>query len=163
MASTPSFALSNIWAGLSGSDASKLAQINAMMVAGPNVDISISVVAGYLLLRGIYPTIVAFAGGSPSGNQVHDAALVAAKTFVAWITLQGAPDVHMSQPDVFAAFNQLSAVMVAQETASPGSTGFTQADADGLLALAQTQIPWWQANGFDGPVTASDVANAGLG
>ena len=159
MASTPSYALAQIWPSLA---APKLDTLNAMMVAGPNVDISISVVAGYLLLRGIYPTVVAFSAGSPLGEQPHDGALIAAKTFVAWITLQGAPDVHMSQPDVFAAFNQLSTVMVAQETAVPGSTGFTQAAADGLLALAQTQIPWWQANGFDGPVTASDVASAGL-
>lgn len=162
MASTPSFALAQVWAGLSGSSDSKLAQVNAMTVAGPNVDVSIQQVAGYLLLQGIYPTIATFAETSPNSTQPHDGALTAAKTFTAWIALPNPPPVHMSQPDVFTAVNQLGNAMMAQETASPGSTGFTQAILTGLLALGETTMPWWQANGFHGPVTGADVAAAGL-
>lgn len=162
MASTPSYALSQVWAGLTGTTADKIAQINAMMVAGPNVDVTIQQVAGFLLLQGIYPLLTQFATTSNNGNPTHDGALLAAKTFVAWIALPNAPNVHMGQPDVFAAVNQMGMAMVAQETASPGSTGFTQAVLTGLLALGQTSMPWWQANGFSGPVMASDVVAAGL-
>ena len=133
-----------------------------MSVAGPNVDISISQLAGYLLLEGVYPTLVAFSGGSPNSTQPHDGALTAAKTFVAWIALPGAPPVHMSDPTVFAAFNQLAAAIVAQETSSPGTTGCTQAVLNGVLALAQTTLPWWRANGFSSPLTVTDASNAGL-
>ena len=163
MASTPGYALSQEWPILSGSTvADKLAALNAMVVAGPNVDVSIQQVSGFLLLQGVYPTITAFAQGSTNGTQPHDGALSAAKSFVAWITMPDAPYVHFSQPAVAAAVTQLGNAMVAQETASPGSTGFTQAVLDGLLALGQTTMPWWQANGFSGPVTTQDVTNAGL-
>lgn len=165
MASTPGYALSQIWPSLVGQGASvdaKLAALNVLTVAGPNVDVSIQQVSGFLLLQGVFPTITAFAQGSPNGTQPHDGALSAAKSFVAWITMPDPPYVHFSQPAVAAAVTQLGNAMVAQETASPGSTGFTQAVLNGLLALGQTTIPWWQANGFSGPVTSADVANAGL-
>jgi hypothetical protein len=133
-----------------------------MTVAGPSIDISIQQVMGFLLLSGIYPTVAAFAGTANNNTQPHDGALQAAKTFMAWIELQNAPAVHMSQPSVVAAVTQMGNAMVAQETASPGSTGFTQAILDGLLALGQTTKPWWQANGFSGPVTGADAAAAGV-
>ena len=162
MPSTPSYALSLIWPSLSGSLQDKLAQLNAMTVTGPGVDVSIQQVAGFLLLNGIYPTIDTFAGTTNNGTQPHDGALLAAKTFLAWIGLQNAPLVHMSQPAVVSAVTQMGNAMVAQEEAAPGSTGFTQAVLDGLLALGQTTQPWWQANGFSGPVTSGDAAAAGL-
>jgi hypothetical protein len=162
MTSSPSFALAQAWANLSGDTASKLAQINAMTVDGPNVDVDIQQVAGYLLLQGIYPTLTAFAAGSPNSNATHDAALTAAKSLVAWVGLQNAPPVHMSQPAVLAAVTSLGNAVVAQETAVPGSTGFTQAILNGLLALGQTTQFWWLANGFNGPVTMSDAIIAGL-
>ena len=68
----------------------------------------------------------------------------------------------MSDPNVFAAFNSLADAIVAQESASPGTTGCTQAVLNGLLALAQTTLPWWQANGFNAPLAVSDATNAGL-
>ena len=162
MASTPAYALSQLWPSLTGTTSDKIAQVNAMTVAGPNVDIGISQVAGYLLLEGVYPTLVAFSGGSPNSTQPHDGALTAAKTFVAWIALPGAPAVHMSDPAVYEAFNTLAAAIVAQETAAPGTTGCTQAVLNGLLAMAQTTMPWGQANGFNAPLTVADAANAGL-
>jgi len=163
MASTPAYALSQLWPSLTGSTTSaKIAQVNAMTVAGPNVDVSISQVAGFLLLQGIYPTIASFAQGSTNGNAAHDGALMAAKTFMAWVALPSVPSVHMGLSDVYTAVTAMGNAMVAQETASPGSTGFTQAILNGLLALAQTTQPWWQANGFSGPVTALDAANAEL-
>jgi hypothetical protein len=163
MPSTPSYALSQIWPSLSGATTTdKLATLNAMTVAGPAVDVSIQQVMGFLLINGIYPTIAAFAGTTANSTQPHDGALQAAKTFMAWIELQNAPPVHMSQSSVVDAVTQMGNAMVAQETASPGSTGFTQAILNELLALGQTTQPWWQANGFSGPVTSADAASAGV-
>lgn len=157
------FALSQLWTTLAaGSTADKVAQVNATMVAGPNIDVAIPQVAGYLLLQGIYPTVVAFAAGSPNSDPVHDGALTALKTFVAWLALPDAPPVHFSDPVVMAEVTAMAQAVAAQEAASPGSTGFTQPVYQGLLALGQTTLPWWQANGFDGPVTLADVANGGL-
>lgn len=162
MASSPGYALSQLWPSLTGTTSQKIAQANAMTVAGPNVDVAIPQVAGYLLLQGIYPTVVAFASGSTNGNQIHDGALTALKTFVAWLSIPNAPPVHFSDPTVFAQITAFAGAVAAQETASPGSTGFTQAVHDGLLALGQTKQPWWQANGFYAPVTLTDAANNGL-
>jgi hypothetical protein len=163
VASSPGYALAQLWPSLTaGTTSAKIAQVNAMTVAGPNVDVAIPQVEGYLLLQGIYPTVTTFAAGSPNGNQVHDAALTALKTFVAWIALPNAPPVHFSDPTVSAQVTAMAGAVAAQEAATPGSTGFTQAVHDGLLALGQTKQPWWQANGFFGPVTLVDAANNGL-
>jgi hypothetical protein len=156
------FALGQIWQTLSGSPAEIIAQINAMTVAGPNVDVAIPQVAGYLLLQGIYPTVVAFAAGSPTNEPVHDGALTALKTFVAWLSIPNAPPVHFSDPAVVAQVTAMAQAVAAQEAASPGSTGFTQAVYNGLLALGTTTLPWWQANGFSGPVTLADAHRSGL-
>lgn len=162
MASSPGYALSQLWPSLNGSTADKIAQINAMTVSGPNVDVSIQQVAGYLLLAGIYPTVVQFASTSANGNQIHDGALTALKTFVAWITIPNPPPVHFSDATVDAQITAMAGAVAAQESISPGSTGFTQSVHDGLLALGQTTHPWWQANGFYAPVTMADAANNGL-
>jgi hypothetical protein len=162
MASTPSYALSQVWAGFSGTTASKLTQVNALTVAGPNVDVDTTDVAAYLLLQGVYPRFQLFAAGSPTGDATHDAALVAAQSFIAWLGLPNSPPINTAKPEVFAAMSNMGNAVVAYETATPGATGFTQAVLTGLLALAQTTMPWWQANGFSKPVTAADVANAGL-
>lgn len=163
MASTPGYALSQEWPSLSGTTvADKLAALNAITVAGPNIDVTVQQVAGYLLLQGVYPTIAAFAQGSPNSTQPHDGALTAAKSFMAWFTMPNPPDVRMSQAAVVEEVTQMGNAMVAQEAASPGSTGFTQAILNGLLALGQTTISWGLANGFNGPVTEADVTNAGL-
>lgn len=155
------FALSQIWPTV-GTTEDKLAFVNALIVAGPNIDVAIPQVAGYLLLAGIYPIVESFATGSPTGDPIHDGALIALKTFVAWLTIPNAPPVHFSDPVVFAQITAFTGVVAAQEASSPGSTGFTQEVHDGLLALGQTALPWWQANGFRGPVTLTDAANFGL-
>jgi len=163
MPSSPGYALAQLWPSLNGATtADKIAQVNAMTVAGPNVDVSISQVAGYLLLQGIYPTVVAFAASSPNNDAVHDGALTALKTFTAWLTIPNAPPVHMSDPTVFAQVSAMAGAVAAQEAATPGSTGFTSGVYNGLLALGQTKQPWWQANGFYAPVTLADAANNGL-
>lgn len=123
MPSSPGYALSQLWPSLSGTTADKVAQVNAMTVSGPNVDVSIQQLVGYLLLQGIYPTVVQFSSGSTNGNPLHDGALLALKTFVAWLNIPNAPPVHFSDPTVFSQVSAMAQAVTAQETASPGSTG----------------------------------------
>ena len=47
-------ALKAQWATLTGTVAEKLAAVNAATVTGPNVDVTVPQVVGYLLLNGAY-------------------------------------------------------------------------------------------------------------
>jgi hypothetical protein len=154
-------ALVTKWATLTGTTADKLAAVNAATVAGPNVDVTVPQIVGYLLLHGAYLPVAAFAQGATTGDATHDAALAAAKTLMAAITVPNAPTLGMSDPSTYAIIKGMADAVLAQETASPGSTGFTQAVHDGLLALAATTTPWWQANGYGGPFNTNDLAAAG--
>ena len=156
------FALRQIWPTVLGSPQDKLAEINAMTVATSTIDVALPQVAGYLLLNGVYPTVLTFAAGSLTGVSVHDNALIALKTLVAWMSIPNAPPIQFTNPVVNAQIVAFADAIMAQETASAGSTGFTQAIRDGLLALGQVVSPWWKANGFSGPVTIYDAANNGL-
>ena len=149
------------WGTLSGTTAQKLAAINALTVPGPSVDVSVSSVVGYLLLSGGYLPLAAFAQTAATGNTTHDTALAAAKTVMALMTIPNAPSFGMSNPGTFAAVKGMADAILAQETASPGSTGFTQAIHDGLLALCSTSTPWWQSAGYTGPFSQADLAAAG--
>lgn len=150
------------WATLgAGNTATKLATINAAVVAGVNIDVPISVVVGKLMLSGAYLSLAAFAAGSPNSNGTHDTALACAKMLFVLITAPNAPAFNMSDPATYTTVKGMMDAILAQETASPGSTGFTQAVHDALLALTGTTIPWWQANGYTSPFNANDLAAAG--
>ena len=155
------------WATLSGSTADKLAAVNAATVAGPAQDVTVEAVAGQLLLNGVYPTLAAFAAGAASGNATHDAALQSAKVLMAWVTVPNAPSIKMSDPTVYATVAGMAAAIVAQETASPGSAGFTATFSAKLLGLAATTLPWATApvsiggGGLGGPVSQNDLDAAG--
>ena len=155
------------WATLSGSTADKLAAVNAATVAGPAQDVTVEAVAGQLLLNGVYPTLATFAASTPSGNATHDAALQAARVLMAWVTVPNAPSIKMSDPTVYATVAGMAAAIVAQETASPGSTGFTATFSAKLLGLAATVLPWATApvalggGGLGGAVSQNDLDAAG--
>ena len=155
------------WATLSGATADKLAAINAATVAGPAQDVTVEAVAGQLLLNGVYPTLSTFAAGTANGNATHDAALQAAKVLMAWVTVPNAPSIKMSDPTVYATVAGMAAAIVTQETASPGSAGFTATFSAKLLGLAATTLPWATApvsiggGGLGGPVSQNDLDAAG--
>ena len=120
--------------------AQKLAALNALMVAGPNAD-------------GVYATFFAYcahaiatleAGGTLTGAQQ------AAANWAAFIATPGISSVQTSVPAVY---SMVSTMMSA--IASDSASGLTGAIVSSLLALAATQIPWWQANGFSGPITSA--------
>lgn len=154
-------ALRSEWATLSGATAAKLAALAALTAPGPNVDVTVPEIVGALLLSGAYLPLMAFAQGAANGDATHDAALAAAKTLAAIVTVPNAPTLKMSDPATCAAIEAMADAVLAEETAAPGSTGFTLSVRDGLMALAATTVPWWRANGYSSPVSQSDLDAAG--
>lgn len=153
------------WATLTGTTAQKLAAVNALTVAGQNVDVDVSAVVGKLMLSGAYFPLLSFSQGPTNSNPTHDAALASAKSLMTLIAIPNAPRFQMSDPTTFATVKGMMDAILAEETATPGSTGFTQAVHDALLALCATVIPWWQAatgGNLSSPVSANDTASAGL-
>lgn len=143
------------------STAAKIAAINGWTVAGPNVDVPVSAIVGSLMLGGAYLPLSVFVAGATNGNTTHDSALSAAKMLMAWITVPNAPAAQMSNPTVFAEISGMASAVLVQETATPGSTGFTQAVHDALIALSATTKPWWQANNYSSPIGTGDLSAAG--
>jgi hypothetical protein len=141
--------------------AQKLDAINGWTVAG-TVDVPVEAVVGNLMLSGAYLTLAAFSQGAPTGNATHDTALGAAKTLMALLTLPNVPPFGTSNSTTYAIVKGMADAILAQETATPGSTGFTQAIHDGLLALAATTIPWSQANDYGPSIGLGYLNNAGL-
>ena len=133
--------------------AQKLAALNALMVAGPNADVPVPTVVALLEGQGVYATFFAYcahaiatleAGGTLTGAQQ------AAANWAAFIATPGISSVQTSVPAVY---SMVSTMMSA--IASDSASGLTGAIVSSLLALAATQIPWWQANGFSGPITSA--------
>lgn len=155
------------WATLFGSTDQKLVSVNAARAPWPRVDVSVSAVVGYLMLSGAYLPLSAFAQGAATGVAIHDNALTAAKMLTAMLTMPNAPAFNTSNATNYATIKGLMDAILAQETAAPGSTGFTQGVHDGLLALAETTVTWCKANGYPdaqnggGGITAIDLDSAG--
>jgi hypothetical protein len=151
------------WATLApGTTAQKLAAVNALTVAGPNASVAVSAVVGKLMLLQAYLSLAAFAQGSTNNNATHDTALGAAKMLMTMISIPNAPAFQMSDTTTFATVKGMMDAILAQEVAAPGSTGFTQAVHDALLALCATTIPWWQSAGYPGTFNGHDLVAAGL-
>jgi hypothetical protein len=152
------------WATLTGTTQEKLDAINALTAPGPNVDVEISTVVGKLMLAGAYLKLQAFSQGAYNNDATkpHDAALDAAKMLMAMVTTANAPAFAMSDPASNTIINSLMGVILAQEHDQPGTTGFTLEVHDTLIALSQTTVPWWQANGYKRAFDLGDVAAAGV-
>jgi hypothetical protein len=46
------------------------------------------------------------------------------------------------------------------DLASDEASGISSEDADGILSLSKSTVPWWQANKFGGPVNTYDCIEA---
>jgi hypothetical protein len=155
-------ALVAIWPTVQGADtATKLAALNAQTVAGPNRDVQTHEVIGQLVLSNAFLPLAKFAQGTFTGDTTHDNALGAAMMLMAVVQSPNAPLFKTSDPTAFAQIKALTDAILAQETAAPGSTGFTQSIHDSLLSLASTTVPWTQANGYP-VINNGDLAMASL-
>lgn len=136
--------------------ATMLTDMTTKSLSGPNQDVSVSTVVGFLMLESDFLTLQSFSQSTTTGNTTHDAALNAAKMLMALVTTPNAPSFAMSNPTTYASIKALADAILAQETATPGTTGFTQTVHDGLLALAAVSQSWADQNGWTG-ITVDQV------
>lgn len=139
------------WGTLTGTTAQKLVALNAQTVAGPKKDVPVSSVVGYLALNAKLSGVQKYASAPPATE-----AGIAGAELVAILNCPNAPPFGMADPTTYAAVNGLLSAL-----ASDSTSGITSADVTALLALAATSVPWWQANGYSSPISASDLAAAG--
>lgn len=148
------------WPSISGSTTQeKLDAINALTVAGPNVNVQPSQVVRYLALNLKLATIMKYAASPPS-----TLAGTCATELVALLNIgQNAPPFYTSDPADYAALQGMLNAL-----AGDAASGITSDDVAALLALASTTMPWWQASvangggGLDQPVGLGYLVNAGL-
>jgi hypothetical protein len=145
-------ALKTTWSGIGGSTTSKkLAILNAMMVAGPAIDVDLSVVSNFLSNNNKLQGVLAFVNNTPATPDAN--ALLAANYLVA--LLAGSDGTMMptgSVPGLLAILSQISA---------DARTGITAGNVTAFNNICTSKIPWWQANGFSGPVTVANLIAAG--
>jgi hypothetical protein len=144
-------ALQTEWAALTAqypadTTQQRLDRLNATKVAGPRRDVQVSEVIGYLELNLKMDALLNYAAAAPTTGGTQ--AQIAARNLAREFQLMQSPPFGTSDPTIYAT---LSAALNA--IASDSASGVTLADAVAMLALANTQILWWQANGYSGPLT----------
>lgn len=146
------------WATLSGTTEAKLAAINALTVAGPNVDVPVSAVVGYLGENLKLAKLQAYATAAMQAPAPTEAQIAGAELMALFGMGINAPAFRMSDPTKYANMQALLTAL-AGDTAS----GIVTADVTALLALSATTIPWWQATVTqDGGGLSSTVSQADL-
>jgi hypothetical protein len=144
-------ALQTAWATLpAGATTQKLQAINTMTVAGPPQDITVSVLENFLISNNLLQPVTTYV--TKGQNQ---SALIGCNYLLALIA-QSTPVIHTSIPANFAAVQQLGAGLLADP-----ATGVNQGHITALIAIIAPPILWWQANGFSGAISITDLIAAG--
>jgi len=133
-------ALKAIWPSLKGTFEERLATLNAMTVDGPRQPVDVVTATNYMRQNGTWYAIKMAA----SSNQ----AAFAAVDLVQDLRVQ---TIDFTLPIVM----QMGTLLV-------GANLMTQAQWDGLVSLSHTVVPWWQANGYAGPIGVGDTDAVGL-
>lgn len=148
-------ALTEKWATLAGTTDERLAALNTELVDGPKAAVDISSVTGYLATNLKLAALISYADDPPVG--ADEASVASAKNLVALFRLPQPPAFRTDLPEVY------SVVEAALNTlAADPLSGVTTDDASALMALADTQIPWWQAAGYPEPINGTNLVQAGL-
>ena len=134
------------WATLTGSTASKLAQVNALTVAGPSQTVPVLTVMTYLRTNNLWLAIKAAQGTSPGAAAAVD-----------YNSDPRVETIDVTLPIVQAMLSDLQShnLLSAQNVAD-------------INAMAGTTIPWWQVSvangggGLNGPVSHNDIDPLGL-
>ena len=143
------------WATLAGSTDERLAAINSEMVDGPKQAVEVSAVTGYLAAHLKLASLMAYAD-APSANAVSQA-IASATNLVALFRLPQPPVFRTDIPEIYEIVDASLEALAADPL-----TGITQTDADALIALANTTINWWAANGYPEPINYVNLSQAGL-
>lgn len=149
-------ALSTIWATYpaSMSTSQKMAALNATIVPGPAVNVSRTSIKAILQGAGVLDTMQAYIA-NPAATQP---ALTATNYLLAVIIFEATlGDVlQTSVPANLTMIENLGPDLLADP-----ANGMTQAILTQIMNLITPGVPWWQANGFSGPVLVSDLIAAG--
>jgi hypothetical protein len=131
--------------------ADKLRAVNAIMVPGNPVDVPRAEINK--VLDGDLAALQAYIANPPQGGPLST--LIAANYLVALVTYEASysPTLRTSSPLYFATIQGMVPDLLA--------AGVTQATIANLVALIRPLTPWWQANGFSGPVNIWDLISAG--
>jgi hypothetical protein len=143
-------ALKAKWATLSGTKADKLTLINLITVSGPNKDVAIGDVEGYMSLQGILTGLEDWLEANPTPSAARTAAKELLRTIAS-------PHVTVFRTSDAATFASVSSMIGTLQAASL----ITQIQHDAILAMAATTVPWWQSAGYSAPVTQGDLDAAG--
>jgi hypothetical protein len=149
--------LREAWARASGSTAAKLAAVNKLTTVGRPVDLPVAAIAEYLgdkreQLQDYAAMLVTSELRAKLGMAPVSPGVAAASHLLLLLDGADGPTLRTSQPHVLAVFRNLLDAIVADS-----SSGITEADRDGLLALVRPQVPL-----FAPPVSVLDLAAAKL-
>jgi hypothetical protein len=146
---TPDESLAALWPTLNGTVDEKLTAVNALMVDGQTVDVSVSAVSGYLALHLKLAGLFAYADNPPS--DANSAALVAAKNLAAVLRLANAPSFNTANTQTYSVL-EASLSMIASDPKS----GLTPDDVTALMKLAQTKLSWVRSVGYQQDMLSQD-------
>lgn len=151
-------ALQTVWATFPATmtTSDKLSLLNSKIVPGPPKDVRRSEIKKILSASGALPTMAAYVA-SPVGATSHDC-LVATNYLFALITYEATLGDILATSDV-TNLNTIEGMV--QNLLLEAANGMTQPVIDAVMALITPGVPWWQANGFTGPVLVSDLIAAG--
>lgn len=137
------------WPSLtSTTTADKLAEINALTVAGPRKPVPIAEVMDYLRTNNLWLPIKQSAAKLAAGDTTASLGAAAAVDLNDDMRMQNINfDLQIVQ--------EMLADLVAHNLLS-------QAHSDALNAMGNSTVPWWQANGYKRQISKGDVVVAGL-
>ena len=149
-------ALSTEWAAItsanpSATTAQKLALLNAATVAGPNIDVPVTTAALFLANEGKWAQLLAYAQKAFATLQAGGTLTPAQAAAAQLAALIALPQFTAFKTSVPSGYTAISTMLNA--VAGDSASGIASTDVTNLLTLAATTIPWWQANGFQGPIT----------
>lgn len=131
------------WPDVSGATtADKLTTLNGETIAGPVVGVPVVQVMTYLWTNGLWLPMLAAAQAGTSNGAIAAVALLEDRT---------RETIDFSLPTATA----LLADLVSHSLLS-------QAQSDAIVAMGTPQVPWWQGNGYSGPIGYGDLAMAGI-
>jgi hypothetical protein len=134
-----------------------LAQLNAMTVPGPVVDIPVHGFESYLAVAGVLLAVENWLDAHPPGPHPTPptATQIAMREMLRVVASPHSGMLGVSNPivmtDVKNILNSIQAAGV-----------MTTQQVNDIIAMSATTVSWWHANGYPAPINDSDLKAAGL-
>lgn len=128
------------WSTITGTTAQKLAAVNALTIAGPTQPVPVLTLMTYLRTNNLWMQIKAAVGTSAGAAAAVD-----------YNSDPRVENIDVPLPIVQAMLGEMKSKGLLSD----------QNIAD-INAMAVSQVPWWQANGYSGPFNGNDLLAGGL-